>query len=751
MPGYQAFDTWMRTRNSRRAFLSTTVRLGAGLAALAALGKSSLKPAGGSAAHSARTKVLIEDVTQATPADFSPGTVRGGARSGENGITLPPGGEFVSGPVHLPFDVTHLGLHWIAQGGSPVALAVAVRTHGSGGWSGWEELTVEATSRDEVFAALVPGQKRRLAQYRVANTSPEQVELTQMTLTTLNTDDGPLLTTSSTTEPDSVTYQVADGSAITIISRRGWGCDESLRFSGSTERWPEMYVPAKKVVLHHTATSNSYTNGAAEVRAIYTYHAQTQGWGDIGYQLLVDRQGNIYEGRHGRGEDASREIASADVVAGHVFGFNYGTTGVAAIGNSSQGNWRSAWGAVGLKALEDAVTFECGRHFIDPSGSSAFLKSNGDWSPAISHCPGHGDCVSTQCPGSRLINHLPNLRTNVAARLNGDPPPALSGGETSPNTLEFNWTSGSYLYCLEGWLRKPDSEDIDYLHGFNQATTKWNDDLAWEQVWTAMSGEGISFPDLANGHYTMHLRRNTGTLADRYESNLSFWLTGAGDGDDGGGSEPPPTDNPPSVALTQPEANSTVSGQITIVAEATDDNEVTSVEFFVDGASIGTGSNAGNVWSRDWDTTTVSDGPHTLRATATDSIGQTASHEISVSVSNSEPSTGGMHVGDLDGASMNQGSTWTAQVTVSVHDQNHAPLSGATVQGAWSNGASGTVNGPTGADGTCAFQVSGIAKRTGSVTFSVTGISHAESVYEATANHDPDGDSDGTVITILKP
>ena len=78
-----------------------------------------------------------------------------------------------------------------------------------------------------------------------------------------------------------------------------------------------MYVPAKKVVIHHTATSNTYTDGAAEVRAIYTYHTRTLGWGDIGYNALVDKYGNIYEGRHGRGEGAGREILSADVVAGH--------------------------------------------------------------------------------------------------------------------------------------------------------------------------------------------------------------------------------------------------------------------------------------------------------------------------------------------------------------------------------------------------------------------------------------------------
>jgi hypothetical protein len=63
-----------------------------------------------------------------------------------------------------------------------------------------------------------------------------------------------------------------------------------------------MFVPVKTLSVHHTATTNSYTDGAAEVRAIYHYHAVTKRWGDIGYGALIDRSGIIYEGRHGRGE-----------------------------------------------------------------------------------------------------------------------------------------------------------------------------------------------------------------------------------------------------------------------------------------------------------------------------------------------------------------------------------------------------------------------------------------------------------------
>ncbi|MEV0089506.1 hypothetical protein AB0H93_42265, partial [Saccharopolyspora sp. NPDC050642] len=46
---------------------------------------------------------------------------------------------------------------------------------------------------------------------------------------------------------------------------------------------------------------NDYTcdQSAALVRGIYYYHSVTNGWGDIGYNALVDKCGTIFEGRTG--------------------------------------------------------------------------------------------------------------------------------------------------------------------------------------------------------------------------------------------------------------------------------------------------------------------------------------------------------------------------------------------------------------------------------------------------------------------
>lgn len=110
-----------------------------------------------------------------------------------------------------------------------------------------------------------------------------------------------------------------------------------------------------------------------------------------------------------------------------------------------------------------------------------------------------------------------------------------------------------------------------------------------------------------------------------------------------------------------------------------------------------------------------------------------------------------MHVGDLDGASINNGSTWTAQVTILVVDNNGTPVANATVSGNWSNGASGSANCSTNSSGLCTVSIGGIHKRNGSVTFMVSNVTHSTLTYDSAANTDPDGDSNGTTITVQKP
>lgn len=110
-----------------------------------------------------------------------------------------------------------------------------------------------------------------------------------------------------------------------------------------------------------------------------------------------------------------------------------------------------------------------------------------------------------------------------------------------------------------------------------------------------------------------------------------------------------------------------------------------------------------------------------------------------------------MHVSDLDPSATSNRNNWSATVTVTIQDAYGALVSGALVSGNWSNGASGAGSCTTGTNGTCQINKGGIKKAVTSVTFSVTSVTRSGSSYNAAANGDPDGNSNGTTITIARP
>ena len=107
-----------------------------------------------------------------------------------------------------------------------------------------------------------------------------------------------------------------------IISRARWGANESWKncFFG--------YAPSLKMAfVHHTDNSNSYSSWQSDdlVRSIYYYHTHVNHWCDIGYNFLVSRYGQIFEGRWGGIQQPTIPAAT--------MGFNTGTVAVSAIGN----------------------------------------------------------------------------------------------------------------------------------------------------------------------------------------------------------------------------------------------------------------------------------------------------------------------------------------------------------------------------------------------------------------------------------
>ncbi len=91
-------------------------------------------------------------------------------------------------------------------------------------------------------------------------------------------------------------------------------------------------------------------------------------------------------------------------------------------------------------------------------------------------------------------------------------------------------------------------------------------------------------------------------------------------------------DAPPTVGATAPFDLSTVSGVTTLSANAFDDFGVTAVEFAIDGVTVFEDLFA--PYQTSWNSTTISNGPHTLRVTARDAIGQTRVQLVRIRVVN---------------------------------------------------------------------------------------------------------------------
>lgn len=197
-----------------------------------------------------------------------------------------------------------------------------------------------------------------------------------------------------------------------IIPRSHWGAGTAFRCGKPVESGA-----VHAAVVHHTAGSNNYApeDSADIIRAIYAYHTRTLGWCDIGYNALVDKYGQVFEGRSGG--------VTKGIMGSHAGGFNSNTWGVSMIGTFED----APPPAIQLETVGRLLGWRLGLDHTDPRGTAQLVSAGGSFTPfargaelTLPAIIGHRDVDETECPGGQGYASLNEIR-EIAARF-GDPP-----------------------------------------------------------------------------------------------------------------------------------------------------------------------------------------------------------------------------------------------------------------------------------------------------------------------------------------
>lgn len=330
--------------------------------------------------------------------------------------------SYLSPVTEAPRPFTHMLLRWEAFEPISDTLTLEVRASLDGqNWTPWglvpenPDMWVPADG-DQVYWSqeIYAGEGMRFWQLRAHMIPAPDGRMPELRRIEVNTVDARFGPTNPQPEAAQVGGELAAVAKPSVVSRTGWGSPD-----GQSSRVRPVYYPVNHMVVHHTADANSLSGSqqswADRVRAIWSFHTYTRGWGDIGYNFLIDPNGVIYEGRAG-GDDA---VSFHDTA-------NYGSMGVVIIGTYA--NVEPPTRAV--DQLVELLAWKAGQKRIDPLGRSFYYGCSiskycnpFNAGAVVENIAGHRQVTPghTSCPGDRLIERLPEVRQRVAARLAGAP------------------------------------------------------------------------------------------------------------------------------------------------------------------------------------------------------------------------------------------------------------------------------------------------------------------------------------------
>jgi len=317
----------------------------------------------------------------------------------------------------------------VSFSGQPTA-PVSVRVQDGDAWTAWTVLEVQGVGDDGDPAAgagrwtteplwIGPGDPERRVEVQVG-----AADVAGAGLTLVDPGSSPADAAVAQT-PDLALAATAKPS---IKTRAQWGADESIRTCTPSS------ATLKAATIHHAASANGYSQSQVPsiIRSFYAYHVKSNGWCDVGYNFLVDRFGQAWEGRYGS--------LSKTVVGAHASGFNTGTVGVSMIGNYDT----VATPAAMVETVAAVVAWRFSLAGIDPKGTARLVSgASGIKYPKGSTVTlptifAHRDVGYTTCPGQYGYAKMGTIRTRVAQLVT-----ATSAVAVSPITTKWQSVGGS--------------------------------------------------------------------------------------------------------------------------------------------------------------------------------------------------------------------------------------------------------------------------------------------------------------------
>ncbi len=390
----------------------------------------------------------IEFVDAVEPTPVAATTLGSASSYGASGVSI--------ARVDMPADIAVMGVTWDDPQSRPES--VSYRTLEEGTWSQWSFLDVEVPPADlevpegaeqpkvgtepvflaniesvEVVAQGSGGEQLeglRLVFIDVRGNDPVENALADAAgIDTDSTRDAstrepaaepaPAQTLgSSANEPQTAASSAAVSSApklnadgtqlitgfqgLTITTRKGWGADESWR-----QGFRDIDVTFKGAVVHHTQGGNDYTKAQVPgiLRGIYNYHANSLGWRDIGYQILVDKYGGVWEGRYGGLTGRARGAQAK--------GANSDTFGISIMGDFRQ----TVPPTVALDALNKTTAWKLQLHGIKSISGKITVPGYYNDYPKVDVVSAHRDIGATDCPGDAFYARMNSVRSGVASYL----------------------------------------------------------------------------------------------------------------------------------------------------------------------------------------------------------------------------------------------------------------------------------------------------------------------------------------------